>query len=81
MAAIDAEVGISCKQEGIGKCFGHTHKAGIGKAHGHIGVFPQQLQHGFHAIVRIEICEHGTALKQSTEPRGPPRAEKVKGFR
>jgi hypothetical protein len=63
MAAIDAKVGISGKHEGIGKCFGHTHKAGVGKAHGHIGVFLQQLQHGFHVIVKIEICEHCTALK------------------
>ena len=51
MAAIDAEVGISCKHEGIRKCFGHTHKTGVGEAHGHIGVFLQQLQDGFHVIV------------------------------
>jgi hypothetical protein len=62
MAAIDAEVGISGKQEWIGQCFGHPHEAGVGEAHGHIGVFLQQLQHGFEVIVQIEICEHGTAL-------------------
>ena len=43
MSAIDAEVRISGKYEGIGKCFGHTHEAGIGEAHGNISVFLQQL--------------------------------------
>jgi hypothetical protein len=51
VAAIDAEVGIGGEHEGIGKRFGHPHKAGVGEARGHIGVFLQQLQHGFHVIV------------------------------
>ncbi len=80
MAAIDAEVGISGKQERIGQCLGHTHKAGIGETHGHIGVFLQQPQHGFRVIVKIEFHEHGTALKQSAERGGPTPAEKVEGF-
>jgi hypothetical protein len=64
----------------MGKCFGHTHEAGIGEAHGHVGVFLQQSKHGLHVFVKIEICANGTALKQSTERWGPSRAEKVKGF-
>ena len=80
MAAIDAEVGIGGKYEGIGKCFGHAHEARIGEAHGHVGVFLQQPQHGFHGIVKIEIHEHGTASKQSAERRGPAPAEKMEGF-
>jgi len=80
MAAIDAEVGISGKQERIGQCFSHPHEAGVGEAHGHIGVFLQQPQHGFRVIVKIEIHEHGTALKQSAERGGPTTAEKVEGF-
>jgi len=70
MAAIDTEVGVSGKYEGIGKRFGHTHEAGIGEAHRHIGVFLQQPQHGFRVIVKIEIHERGTALKQGAESRG-----------
>ena len=80
MAAIDAEVGISGKQERIGQCFGHTHKAGVGEAHGQVGVFLQQPQHGFRVVVKIEIHEHGTALKQSAERRGSTSTEKVEGF-
>ena len=80
MAAIDTEVGVSGKYEGIGKCFGHTHEAGIGQAHRHIGVFLQQPQHLFRVIVKIEIHERGTASKQSAERRGPTPAEKVEGF-
>ena len=80
MAPIDAEVGIRGKYNGIGKCFGHTHESGIGEAHGDIAVFLQQFQHSFHIIGKIEICEHGAALKQSTKPRGSARVEKVEGF-
>jgi hypothetical protein len=79
MAAIDAEVGIRGKYDGIGKCFGHPHETGISEAHGDIGVFLQQLEHSFHVIVKIEICEDGTALKQSTEAKGSTRAEKMEG--
>ena len=80
MAAIDAEIGIRGKYDGIGKCFGHTHQAGIGEAHGHIGVFLQQFQHGFHIVVEVEIHEHSTALKQSTERRSPAPAKKVESL-
>jgi hypothetical protein len=79
MAAIDAEVGIRGKYDGIGKCFGHPHETGISEAHGDIGVFLQQLEHSFHVIVKIEICQHSTALKQSTEAKGSTRAEKMEG--
>ena len=65
MAAIDAEVSIGGKQERFGQCFGHPNEAGVGEAHGHIGIFLQQLQHGFQIIVLIEIYQHGTALQQS----------------
>jgi hypothetical protein len=51
MASIDAEVGISGKKARVGQDFGHSHEAGVCQAHGHIGVFLQQLQHGFHVIV------------------------------
>jgi len=51
MAAIDAEVGIGGKQERSGQCFGHANEARVGEAHGHIGIFLQQLQHGFQLIV------------------------------
>jgi hypothetical protein len=80
MAAIDAEIGIRGKHHGIGKCFGHTHEAGIGEAHGNISVFPQQPQHGFHIIVKIEIYEQCTALQQSAERRCPTPAKKVESF-
>ena len=80
MAAINAEIGIRGKYNGIGKCFGHTHQAGIGEAHGHIGVFLQQFQHGFHIVVEVEIHEHSTALKQSAECRGPTPTNKVESF-
>jgi hydrogenase maturation factor len=80
VAAINAEVGIRGKYHGIGKCFGHTHEAGIGETHVHIGVTLQQFQHGFHIIVKGEIHEHGTALKQSAERRSPTPIEKVESF-
>lgn len=80
MTAIDAEVGISGQYNGIGKCFGHAHETGIGETHGHVSVFLQQLQHGFYVIVKSETCEYGTALKQSTERRGPACAKEVEGF-
>ena len=50
VAAIDSEVGIGCKDDGVGKCFRHTHEASIGEAYRHVGIFPQQPQHGFHII-------------------------------
>jgi hypothetical protein len=62
MTAIDTEVRVSGEYEGIGQCFGHTHEAGVGEAHGHIGIFLQQLQHSFQVIVQVETCEHSAAL-------------------
>ena len=38
MAAIDAEVGIRGKNNGIGKYLGHPHEAGVGEAHGNAGL-------------------------------------------
>jgi hypothetical protein len=36
MAAVDAEIGIGGKEDGIGERFGHAHKAAIGETHGHV---------------------------------------------
>jgi len=62
MAPINTKIGVSGKQQRIGKCFGRPHAACVGEAHGHIGVFLQELQHGLQVIVLVENYEHGTAL-------------------
>ena len=39
VAAVDAEVGVRGEEEGVGEDFGYPDDAGVGEAHGDIGVF------------------------------------------
>ncbi len=44
VAAVDAEVAVRGEQDGIGDNLRQPHQAGVGEAHGHVGIFPQQRQ-------------------------------------
>ncbi len=81
MPAIDAEVGICCEDHRIGKRFGHSHKAGIGEAHGRVRVFLQELKHWLDVVVQVESGNQGTAANQPSDSGHPASTEKVYGLR
>jgi len=81
MPAIDAEVRICCEDHRIGKRFGHSHKAGIGEAHGHVRVFLQELKHWLDVAIQVEGGNQGTAADQRRDSGHSASTEKVDRLR
>src|SRR6266542_3192842 len=80
VAAINSEIGIGREQHGICKRLGHAHEAGVGEAHGHIGVLPHKLEDRLDVLCQLERNEHGTASKQRAQAGRTAHSNKVKSL-
>src|SRR6202040_546996 len=69
VATVNSKILVGCQDDGVGKRFGHANETSIGKAHGNVGVFLDQLRNRLYVLGKLEDDDHGTAAKQLTEPR------------
>jgi hypothetical protein len=80
VATVNSEVLIGREDDGIGKRFGHAHKASIGKAHGNVGILLDQLHDWLHVLGKCEGDQQSAAAKQCAETGRTRLSEKVESL-
>ena len=73
MAAIDAEVGIRGKNDGIGKHLSHSHETGVGEAMGMLAYLPKSLSTDSTSLSRSKAASKARRRRSAPSP-GAPRA-------
>jgi hypothetical protein len=63
VATVNSEILVGREDDGVGKRFGHSNEASIGKAHGNVGILLDQLHDWLHVFGKRESDQQSAAAK------------------
>lgn len=80
VAAVEFEVAVSGDDNRLGQYFGHADEAGVCEAHGDVGVFVHEREHGNEFLSQIEEKLEAAAPQHFLDGWRAFRSDQVQGF-